>query len=240
MASRERMSSVDTAWLRMDRPTNLMMIVGVMVFQGGSTSGACATPSSPHAGVPALSPSGGGRGVRLLLAGRSGFRSRRPPAPRTPARQGRQESCRLAGRELAAQPLNPNRPLWGFDLIEYRDRRPGHGRAHPSQHRRRHRAGGRHPFADRRFAARAGQAAPVAADETNEEAPRGRRRSVLGNALGPGDDATSASSGLLPNWAARRLILCTNPDQVLAYAAWPAARGEVAKLAIMPDDATPA
>jgi len=26
------MSAVDTAWLRMDRPTNLMMIVGVMVF----------------------------------------------------------------------------------------------------------------------------------------------------------------------------------------------------------------
>ena len=32
MAKRERMSSVDTAWLRMDTPTNLMMIVGVMMF----------------------------------------------------------------------------------------------------------------------------------------------------------------------------------------------------------------
>jgi WS/DGAT/MGAT family acyltransferase len=33
MASdRERMSAVDTAWLRMDRPTNLMMIVGVWVL----------------------------------------------------------------------------------------------------------------------------------------------------------------------------------------------------------------
>ena len=32
MSRRERMSAVDTAWLRMDRPTNLMMIVGVMVF----------------------------------------------------------------------------------------------------------------------------------------------------------------------------------------------------------------
>ena len=30
--NRERMSSVDTAWLRMDTPTNLMMIVGVMMF----------------------------------------------------------------------------------------------------------------------------------------------------------------------------------------------------------------
>ena len=32
MTQRERMSSVDTAWLRMDSPTNLMMIVGVMMF----------------------------------------------------------------------------------------------------------------------------------------------------------------------------------------------------------------
>ncbi len=30
----ERMSAVDAAWLRMDRPTNLMMIIGVIVFDG--------------------------------------------------------------------------------------------------------------------------------------------------------------------------------------------------------------
>src|SRR6478672_8565785 len=29
---RERMSSVDTAWLRMDRPSNLMMICGVLIL----------------------------------------------------------------------------------------------------------------------------------------------------------------------------------------------------------------
>ena len=34
MSKRERISPVDTAWLRMDRPTNLMMIVGVMMFDG--------------------------------------------------------------------------------------------------------------------------------------------------------------------------------------------------------------
>ena len=36
---RERMSSVDTAWLRMDRPSNLMMICGVLIF--ASASGSC-------------------------------------------------------------------------------------------------------------------------------------------------------------------------------------------------------
>ncbi|HEY6892931.1 MAG TPA: wax ester/triacylglycerol synthase family O-acyltransferase [Rhodanobacteraceae bacterium] len=32
MSKRERMSAVDTAWLRMDRPANLMMICGVLMF----------------------------------------------------------------------------------------------------------------------------------------------------------------------------------------------------------------
>ena len=34
MKLRHKMSSVDTAWLRMDRPSNLMMIVGVLMFEG--------------------------------------------------------------------------------------------------------------------------------------------------------------------------------------------------------------
>lgn len=34
MARRERMSSIDTAWLRMDSSANLMMIVGVMMLDG--------------------------------------------------------------------------------------------------------------------------------------------------------------------------------------------------------------
>ncbi|MBL8520858.1 MAG: wax ester/triacylglycerol synthase family O-acyltransferase [Betaproteobacteria bacterium] len=33
IGNRERMSGVDTAWLRMEHPTNLMMIVGVMMFK---------------------------------------------------------------------------------------------------------------------------------------------------------------------------------------------------------------
>lgn len=32
MGKRERMSSVDTAWLRMDSQANLMLIVGVYEF----------------------------------------------------------------------------------------------------------------------------------------------------------------------------------------------------------------
>ena len=32
--TREAMSKVDTAWLRMERPTNRMMITGVLMFAG--------------------------------------------------------------------------------------------------------------------------------------------------------------------------------------------------------------
>ena len=32
-ADRTSMSAVDAAWMRMDRPTNLMMVVGVLVFE---------------------------------------------------------------------------------------------------------------------------------------------------------------------------------------------------------------
>ena len=34
MSHSERMSSVDTTWLRMDRPHNLMIIIGVWIVEG--------------------------------------------------------------------------------------------------------------------------------------------------------------------------------------------------------------
>ena len=34
MSKREKISAVDTAWLRMDRPANLMMVCGVLMFEG--------------------------------------------------------------------------------------------------------------------------------------------------------------------------------------------------------------
>ncbi|HPG04877.1 MAG TPA: hypothetical protein PLB34_17530, partial [Rhodoblastus sp.] len=34
MSRSERMSSIDTSWLRMDKPANLMMITGVIMLEG--------------------------------------------------------------------------------------------------------------------------------------------------------------------------------------------------------------
>ena len=43
---KETMSNVDTAWLQMDRPTNLMMIASFMTFDEPINSNGCWRPSS--------------------------------------------------------------------------------------------------------------------------------------------------------------------------------------------------
>jgi WS/DGAT/MGAT family acyltransferase len=114
------MSAVDTAWLRMDRPTNLMMIVGVMVFK-------------QRMDFDRLRDT-----VEARLVGR--YRRFRQCAVEEvtgawwqddsdfdinahlrrralPGKHGKKELQALAS-ELAVQPLNPGKPLWRFDLIE--------------------------------------------------------------------------------------------------------------------------
>jgi WS/DGAT/MGAT family acyltransferase len=114
------MSPVDTAWLRMDRPTNLMMIVGVMVFK-------------QRMDFKRLRNT-----IEARLVGR--YRRFRQCAVEEvtgawwqddpdfdidahlkrralPTGAGKKELQKLAS-ELAVQPLNPGKPLWRFDLIE--------------------------------------------------------------------------------------------------------------------------
>ena len=120
MSRRERMSAVDTAWLRMDRPTNLMMIVGVMMFD-------------QRFDFKRLRNT-----IEARLVGR--YRRFRQCAVQEvagtfweddpdfdldahlkrralPGKAGKKELQALAS-ELAVQPLNPGKPLWRFDLIE--------------------------------------------------------------------------------------------------------------------------
>jgi WS/DGAT/MGAT family acyltransferase len=114
------MSAVDTAWLRMDRPTNLMMIVGVMMFD-------------QRFDFKRLRNT-----IEARLVGR--YRRFRQCAVQEvactfweddpdfdldahlkrralPGKAGKKELQALAS-ELAVQPLNPGKPLWRFDLIE--------------------------------------------------------------------------------------------------------------------------
>jgi WS/DGAT/MGAT family acyltransferase len=115
----ERMTSVDTAWLRMDGPGNSMMIVGV---------GATATP---------LRPADFRRMIEQRLLCFSRFRHR--PVPDAlgaswveddefdldahfkcvvlPRPAGKVELQALAA-ELASTQLDPRRPMWQFHLVE--------------------------------------------------------------------------------------------------------------------------
>ncbi len=118
----ERMSRVDTAWLRMDNDVNLMMIVGVWLL----------TPAIP---LPALKER-----IETKLLQYDRFRqkavvdgtaahwvddadfdiARHVVAQTLKPRRGeteRQALQRLCG-ELATQPLDPQRPLWQFHFIE--------------------------------------------------------------------------------------------------------------------------
>jgi len=116
---REKISAVDTAWLRMDRPSNLMMICGVMLFRD-------------RVRFERLKAVMEKRWMRFR-------RFRQRPAQvlgvaywetvadfdiddhvvrvALPGKAGRKELQALVSR-LAITPLNPARPLWQYHFVE--------------------------------------------------------------------------------------------------------------------------
>ena len=119
---REKISSVDTAWLRMDRPSNLMMICGVLQFH-------------ERIRFERLK-----RVVRERWLTFRRFRQRPVQLPgisywetdphfdidqhvahvALPGKAGKRELEVLVSR-LAATPLNPARPLWQYHLVDNYD-----------------------------------------------------------------------------------------------------------------------
>ncbi len=118
----ERMSRVDTAWLRMDNEANLMMIVGVWLL------------------TPALSLAALRERIEAKLLQYERFRHKAvvdalgarwerdedfdikrhvvsTPLRRQPGQSERAALQALCG-ELATTPLDPTRPLWQFQLVE--------------------------------------------------------------------------------------------------------------------------
>jgi diacylglycerol O-acyltransferase / wax synthase len=118
-AKPERMSSVDTAWLRMDRPSNLMMICGVLIF-------------GEHLALARLKATLSDRFMRFKR-----FRQRAVQAPtgaywaddrkfdigahvrrvKLRGAAGKAELETLVS-ELMATPLDPSKPMWQFHLVE--------------------------------------------------------------------------------------------------------------------------
>ncbi|MCU0762226.1 MAG: wax ester/triacylglycerol synthase family O-acyltransferase [Hydrogenophaga sp.] len=116
------MSKVDTAWLRMDSESNLMMIVGVWVLRPGITLDALRERVRDR-----LLPYN--RFVQLARQDAAGAHWARDPdfrierhvtARALKRRKGQSEQAALQERvgELAMQALDPAHPLWQFELIE--------------------------------------------------------------------------------------------------------------------------
>jgi len=119
MAKRERMSGVDTAWLRMDRPSNLMMIVAVLVFDRRPdfrrlkrTLGARLSTYRRFRQKAVLDATGGwwedDPGYDL---------DQHVTRARLAGVRGPIELRQLVAR-LAERPLDHRHPLWEFTLVE--------------------------------------------------------------------------------------------------------------------------
>ena len=122
MAVKERMSSVDAAWLKMDAPNNLMVIMGVMIF---------ADPLDLQRVKELLS-------ARLLRYERFTQRVETDPSGAhwvldpyfnleshvlrvsLPGKGGKDELQRYLA-SLVSQQLDSNKPLWQFQIIENYD-----------------------------------------------------------------------------------------------------------------------
>ena len=119
MPSRERISHVDTAWLRMDRPSNLMQIVGVMLFEGQLDY------QRLRASIERRML-GFRRFRQMAVADSSGYVWQDDPdfsldhhlhraiLPGT----GSKTDLEQFVADLASTPLNPNRPLWEMHLVD--------------------------------------------------------------------------------------------------------------------------
>ena len=121
--SGERMSKVDTAWLRMDSPSNLMMIVGVWVLQPGIRyADLCQRIEErllkyPRFTQKVVQDAAGATWVRD-----DAFDITRHVVLEKLGRKARgQEQQALQDRlgELAVTPLDHERALWQFHLVEH-------------------------------------------------------------------------------------------------------------------------
>ena len=131
----ERMSKVDTAWLRMDSPSNLMMIVGVWTLQPGISYDALCERVQERL----LKYNRFTQRVVEDAAGASWLTDRnfdlanhvvREKLARPRKGQTQQSVLQERVGILAMQPLDPKRPLWQFHLVEdYEDEEGNKGSA---------------------------------------------------------------------------------------------------------------
>ena len=121
----ERMSKVDTAWLRMDSPSNLMMILGVWIIKPGVSFHAARDRIEarllkyPRFTQRVQQDATGASWVTdtTFDINRHVLREKLPAS----ARKHPEQTLQTRLGELAMQPLDMRYPLWEFRLVEHFD-----------------------------------------------------------------------------------------------------------------------
>lgn len=116
---RDRMSSIDTAWLRMDRPYNLMTINGVLIFEDRLDIESLKETVKAHVlhykrfCQRAISVSGG-----YVWETDTHFElSSHVRRVGLPGAGGKEELEELVSN-LVSMPMDPTKPMWDFHLVE--------------------------------------------------------------------------------------------------------------------------
>ncbi len=252
LKSRERMSSVDTAWLRMDSPTNLMMIVGVLMFDG-------------PADLPRLK-----RTVEARLSRYKRFRERvvqdsagawwvedehfdidnHIHSVNLPADANGSNTSKAALEQyvagLTTQSLDFNKPLWHLTVVEhYRDDGVvGHAviaRFHHCIADGIALIGVMYSLFDENPDAPEEGTEPEALRRAREKREARRAaaadRDFMESLFAPLSDATSKALAVSGDFASRYMDMMSNPEKFADYAKLAAAvTAEVAELAVMPND----
>ncbi len=121
--TRERMSKVDTAWLRMDSASNLMMIVGVWVLKPAIRyADLCQRIEQTLLQYPRFGQRVEQDAIGANWVTDEHFDIHRHVVKEALARKPRgheQEALQERLAELATTPLKQDRPLWQFHLVEH-------------------------------------------------------------------------------------------------------------------------
>ena len=232
MARRVKISAVDTAWLRMDRPQNLMMICGVLLFRDKLSlarlrkvigerfvvfkrfrqrpvqmTGVAFWENDPHFDIAH-------HVLRMALPGRAG------PG-----------ELREFVSGLATTPLDPARPMWQFHLVDYEGGSALVARIH-------------HCYADGIALVRvmlsmmdAGANGPPAMPFAPQKHKRDDDDDALGQLLAPLAGVLGTARKIGATLLEKGVDLWSDPAKAVALAGQGTAlTAEIAKLALMPQD----
>jgi WS/DGAT/MGAT family acyltransferase len=235
MPDRERMSSVDTAWLRMDRATNRMVIVGILLFDSPVDFERLKTTIASR-----LLRFDRFRRRPVLDAGGAWWEdtprfdlAKHLRRVRLPGKGGAGALRRYVAR-LIPRPFDPRRPWWEYTFVEgYNGGTAVIMRIH-------------HCYADGialvRVMLSLTDASPDAPPESAEPPPRARPRrraegGLLQQLLDPLSGFATDALKLSGEAAEKYMDVLRHPEKVVQYAQVAASvANEVAQLATMPDD----